>query len=164
MAGFDDKSSNEVGNAENGQPTHQGPSNPAHNSDDIELQVIHRAPSDDKILANAAARDSDVATATAANNTLPSAVPPAIAWRLYVSHFLSTWNSRSFEFGSVLFLAAIYPNTLLWLSVYAVCRSAAGIILSTTIGKSIDRKARLLVVRFSIGESFQSTLMKRLGF
>ncbi|KAK5123160.1 hypothetical protein LTR85_003358 [Meristemomyces frigidus] len=32
---------------------------------------------------------------------------------LYTSHFFSTWNSRTFEFGAFLFLAAIYPHTLL---------------------------------------------------
>jgi iron-regulated transporter 1 len=30
-----------------------------------------------------------------------------VARRLYVSHLLSTWNSGVFEFGSVLYLAAI---------------------------------------------------------
>lgn len=39
------------------------------------------------------------------------AVPGPIPRRLCTSHFLSTWNSRVFEFGSVLYLAAIYPGT-----------------------------------------------------
>ncbi|KAJ3728187.1 hypothetical protein DFJ43DRAFT_1085170 [Lentinula guzmanii] len=38
---------------------------------------------------------------------------------LYISHFLSTWNSRVFEFGAVLYLATIYPGTLLPMSIYA---------------------------------------------
>ncbi|KAI9928175.1 hypothetical protein MW887_002208 [Aspergillus wentii] len=40
--------------------------------------------------------------------------------RLYISHFLSTWNSRMFEFGAVLFLAFIFQETLLYASLYAL--------------------------------------------
>ena len=79
-------------------------------------------------------------------------IPRAICWRLYVSHFLSTWNSRSFEFGSVLFLAHLYPDTLRYLSIYALIRSASAIITSTPLGRAIDHYARLPVVRLSIGE------------
>ncbi|KAG7149661.1 Solute carrier family 40 member 1 like protein [Verticillium longisporum] len=41
------------------------------------------------------------------------------ARRLYLSHFLSTWNSRVFEFGAVIYLATIFPDTLMPMSVYA---------------------------------------------
>lgn len=69
---------------------------------------------------------------------------------LFLSHFLSTWNSRLFEMGSVLFIAAIFPNTLLPMSVYALVRSGAAILLSPTIGCWIDQGNRLNVVRTSI--------------
>ena len=78
-------------------------------------------------------------------------VSPLIARRLYISHLLSTWNSRSFEFGAVLFLAGIFPGTLLKLSIYALLRSASAIVLASTIGHAVDRRDRLPVVRFSIG-------------
>ncbi|KAI9705330.1 MAG: hypothetical protein M1820_005160, partial [Bogoriella megaspora] len=74
----------------------------------------------------------------------------SVTYRLYISHFLSTWNSRMFEFGAVLFLASIYPGTLTPMSIYALARSAAAIILSPAIGRTIDTKDRLAVVRFSI--------------
>lgn len=74
-------------------------------------------------------------------------------WGLYLSHTFSTWNSRSFELGAVLFLASVFPTTLLPLSIYALVRSASAIVLGPTIGRAIDRRARLAVVRFSIGES-----------
>lgn len=74
------------------------------------------------------------------------------ARRLYVSHFLSTCNSRVFEFGSVLYLAAIFPGTLLPMSVYAMARGASAILLSSLVGKYIDREDRLKVVRLSISE------------
>lgn len=69
---------------------------------------------------------------------------------LFLSHFLSTWNSRLFEMGSVLFVAAIFPKTLLPMSVYALVRSGAAILLSPTIGAWIDQGNRLNVVRVSI--------------
>ena len=72
--------------------------------------------------------------------------------RLCVSHFLSTWNSRLFEFGATLFLATIFPGTLLPLSVYALARSLSAIFLSPSVGRYIDNNNRLVVVRLSIGE------------
>ena len=75
------------------------------------------------------------------------------ARRLYVSHTLSTWNSRVFEFGSVLYLASIFPGTLMPLSVYALARGAAAIALSSWVGQYIDREDRLKTVRLSIGMS-----------
>lgn len=81
---------------------------------------------------------------------LPVELPRNLALRLYISHFLSTWNSRLFEFGAVLFLASIYPNTLLPMSIYALVRSASAILFAQSIGSWIDRGNRLKVVRFSI--------------
>lgn len=85
-----------------------------------------------------------------AESPLPQSVPPKLAYRLYVSHFLSTWNSRLFEFGSVLFLTSIYPQTLLAMSVYALVRSAAAIVFAQALGLWIDRGERLSTVRMSI--------------
>ena len=79
-------------------------------------------------------------------------IPIAVTRRLYISHFFSTWNSRSFEFGAVLFLASIFPMTLLPLSIYALVRSSSAICLAPLIGRAIDRQSRLPVVRFSIGK------------
>ncbi|KAF5007251.1 hypothetical protein FDECE_6404 [Fusarium decemcellulare] len=75
------------------------------------------------------------------------------ARRLYVSHALSTWNSRVFEFGSVLYLASIFPGTLLPLSVYAMARGIAAIALTSWVGQYIDREDRLKTVRLSIGST-----------
>ncbi|RGP73491.1 hypothetical protein FSPOR_2073 [Fusarium sporotrichioides] len=72
------------------------------------------------------------------------------ARRLYVSHTLSTWNSRVFEFGSVLYLASIFPGTLMPLAVYSIIRGAAAIALSSWVGHYIDRNDRLKTVRLSI--------------
>ena len=72
---------------------------------------------------------------------------------LYISHFLSTWNVRGFEFGAVLFLATIFPGTLLLMSIYALVRAASAIVLSPMVGGYIDGGNRLQVIRVSIGES-----------
>ncbi|ETN43452.1 uncharacterized protein HMPREF1541_02611 [Cyphellophora europaea CBS 101466] len=74
----------------------------------------------------------------------------ATARRLYVSHFLSTWNTRVFEFGAVLYLAAIFPGTLLPMSTYALCRGLSAVVLSPAVGRYIDSGERLHVVRTSI--------------
>ncbi|KAL2830052.1 Ferroporti-1 [Aspergillus cavernicola] len=70
--------------------------------------------------------------------------------RLYTSHFLSTWNSRMFEFGAVVFLASIFPGTLLYASVYALARSLFAVILSSWLGSVVDRLDRLVAIRHSI--------------
>lgn len=70
---------------------------------------------------------------------------------LYTSHFLSTWNSRVFEFGAFLFLANLYPQTLLPASIYALARAASAAICSPYIGSYVDRLDRLKLVRLSIG-------------
>ena len=85
-------------------------------------------------------------------NDLKAAFPRNIANRLYLSHFLSTWNSRVFEFGAVLYLATIYPGTLLPMSVYALSRGLATIVFAPAVGHYIDIANRLRVVRLSIGE------------
>lgn len=77
-------------------------------------------------------------------------ISTGVTTRLYISHFLSTWNSRVFEFGAVLYLATIFPGTLLPMSVYAIIRAIAAIALSPTIGHHVDTGNRLQVVRASI--------------
>jgi hypothetical protein len=71
--------------------------------------------------------------------------------RLYLSHFLSTWSSRMFEFGAVLFLVSVFPETLLYTSVYALVRSLAVALLSSWLGSWIDKLDRLTTLRRSIG-------------
>lgn len=80
-------------------------------------------------------------------------VPNSIARRLYISHFLSTWNSRVFEFGAVLYLATIFPGTLMPMSVYALVRGISAIAFAPAVGWYIDMGNRLQVVRVSIGKS-----------
>ncbi|PGH15243.1 hypothetical protein AJ80_05596 [Polytolypa hystricis UAMH7299] len=91
-------------------------------------------------------------------------VPPSIARRLYVSHFLSTWNSRVFEFGAVLYLASIFPGTLIPMSVYALARAASAILFSPALGRYVDRGNRLIVVRHSIVFQRLAVAVSCIGF
>lgn len=85
-----------------------------------------------------------------ANGVPPITISKTLAARLYISHFLSTWNSRLFEAGVVYFLASIFPNDLLPISIYALTRNAAAIALTVPVGTWIDTANRLTIVRTSI--------------
>ncbi|KAK7186215.1 hypothetical protein DPSP01_005044 [Paraphaeosphaeria sporulosa] len=74
----------------------------------------------------------------------------AVLWKLYLSHTLSTWNARTFEFSAVIFLGSIFPNTLFYASCYALFRSLTAFLLSPTVGHQVDSRERLGVVRHSI--------------
>jgi solute carrier family 40 (iron-regulated transporter), member 1 len=87
-------------------------------------------------------------------------IAPSIIRRLYISHFLSTWNARVFEFGAVLYLARVFPHTLLPMSAYAFARGLAAIIFAPAVGQYIDKGNRLQVVRISIGKSFRSLMLR----
>ena len=91
---------------------------------------------------------------TSEENVDPPQVPAKAINSLYMSHFLSYWNSRVFEFASVLFLAHIFPGTILPLSIYALVRGIAAIVFSPTVGWYIDVGERLHVVRTSICKAF----------
>lgn len=84
---------------------------------------------------------------------IPEAPSRPLRTKLYISHALSTWNSRVFEFGAVLFLSTIFPGTLLPASIYALSRAASVIIFSAAVGSYIDNGQRMQVVRVSIGEA-----------
>ena len=84
--------------------------------------------------------------------------------RLYVSHFLSTWNCRVFEFGAVLFLARIFPGTLLPSSGYALVRAASAILFAPLVGQFVDQGGRLNVVRLSIVGQRGAVILSCLGF
>jgi len=80
----------------------------------------------------------------------PSHTHKNITLRLYISHFLSTWNSRVFEFGALLVIANLYPNTLLPGSLYALVRGFSAVLCSPRVGRYVDSGDRLRVVRVSI--------------
>ncbi|KAJ5496647.1 hypothetical protein N7463_008634 [Penicillium fimorum] len=84
------------------------------------------------------------------HNNTPAPEAHSVLKRLYISHTLSAWNSRMFEFGAVLFLASIFPGTLLYASIYALVRAFSTVALSSWLGAQVDRSDRLVAVRYSI--------------
>ncbi|KAK3944312.1 Ferroporti-1 [Diplogelasinospora grovesii] len=82
----------------------------------------------------------------------------SLLWRLYISHFLSTWNMRSYEFTVILLFAKAYPDTLLPTSIRGVLTNGATLLLSPAIGRWVDLHSRrfytmritILVQRLSI--------------
>ncbi|KAJ5177748.1 uncharacterized protein N7500_000447 [Penicillium coprophilum] len=91
---------------------------------------------------------ADDASQTHSNGPAPEV--RSVLRRLYISHTLSAWNSRMFEFGAVLFLASIFPGTLLYASIYALVRAFSAVALSSWLGAQVDRSDRLVAVRHSI--------------
>ncbi|OIW33868.1 hypothetical protein CONLIGDRAFT_565360, partial [Coniochaeta ligniaria NRRL 30616] len=61
--------------------------------------------------------------------------------RLYISHFLSTWNMRSYEFTVILLFAAAYPDSLLPTSIRGVLTNGVTLLLSPAIGSWVDKNA-----------------------
>ncbi|KAF7895357.1 hypothetical protein EAF00_007171 [Botryotinia globosa] len=60
------------------------------------------------------------------------------AWALYLSHFFSTWNGRSYEFAAIIFTANAWPDTLVVASVRGIVRTLASICFSSHVGRWVD--------------------------
>ncbi|KAI5862711.1 hypothetical protein GGS23DRAFT_571444 [Durotheca rogersii] len=61
------------------------------------------------------------------------------AWNLYLSHALSTWNARGYEFATILFTAAAYPDTLTAAALRMIIVYFAMILLSSSVGHWVER-------------------------
>jgi iron-regulated transporter 1 len=86
-------------------------------------------------------------------NEPPAAPPPKDRLSLtffYTSHFLFTWNDRVWEFASVIFLIAAYPQTLLPSSIFGLVTTASAILFGPAIGRWFDAHERLMSVRVAI--------------
>ncbi|KAK6497591.1 hypothetical protein TWF481_011998 [Arthrobotrys musiformis] len=77
---------------------------------------------------------------------------------LYISHFLSTWNARTYEFAAVVFTVEAFPNTLLPASISGIAQCLAAILFSPSVGAWADRcpsrleslKKTILVQRIAV--------------
>ncbi|KAL4968923.1 putative iron-regulated transporter [Aspergillus stella-maris] len=102
------------------------------------------------LIANEASSSPERRASIASTSSTNTNSNKRVLLRLYTSHTLSTWNSRMFEFGAVVFLASIYPDTLLYASIYALVRSLFAVLLSSWLGTVVDRVNRLVAIRHSI--------------
>ncbi|KAI1752463.1 Ferroportin1-domain-containing protein [Xylaria castorea] len=63
----------------------------------------------------------------------------AQAFNLYLSHAFSTWNARGYEFATILFTAAAYPDTLVAAALRMVIIYIAMIVFSSSVGHWVER-------------------------
>ncbi|KAJ3011856.1 hypothetical protein HKX48_006617 [Thoreauomyces humboldtii] len=66
---------------------------------------------------------------------------------LCTSYLFTTWNVRADEWAVAVFLAYIFPGTLLPVSLHAFVVTLAAILLSSRIGRIVDKTPRLRAVR-----------------
>ncbi|KAH7403398.1 hypothetical protein BKA64DRAFT_722147 [Cadophora sp. MPI-SDFR-AT-0126] len=66
------------------------------------------------------------------------------AYNLYTSHFLSTWNVRTYEFAAIIFTAAAYPDTLTAAAIRGIIRTLASICFSSMVGRWVDQNPNRL--------------------
>jgi solute carrier family 40 (iron-regulated transporter), member 1 len=70
--------------------------------------------------------------------------------KIYIYCFLSSWGDRLYEFISYLFIIEIFPNSLLYPSIYGFCITFSSILFSNKIGNIIDTQYRLKVIKITI--------------
>jgi iron-regulated transporter 1 len=70
--------------------------------------------------------------------------------RLYISHFLTSWTDRVFEFSCFLLIADIFKTSLLLASIYGFATTITAILLSNYVGRLNDVTPRLHFVRMTM--------------
>lgn len=63
--------------------------------------------------------------------------------KLYLSHLLTSWVDRSFEFASYLLISSVYTKSLLQASIYGLTTTLIALLLSNRIGNWINILSRL---------------------
>ncbi|CAO3646604.1 unnamed protein product [Cunninghamella echinulata] len=61
---------------------------------------------------------------------------------LYISHFLTTWTSRLFEFACYLFIVKTFETSLLLPSIYGFTTTLSAVFFSNYVGNLVDKTAR----------------------
>ncbi|ORY62293.1 Ferroporti-1 [Pseudomassariella vexata] len=66
------------------------------------------------------------------------------AVKLYISHALSTWNARGYEFATILFTASAYPDTLVAAAIRMTIVYFAMILFSSVVGRWVQKSPNRL--------------------
>jgi iron-regulated transporter 1 len=69
---------------------------------------------------------------------------------IYVSHFLTSWSDRLYEFASYLFIIDIFKQSLLLPSIYGFTVTVCAILFSNYVGRYVDSTDRLKMVRVTM--------------
>ncbi|KAG0274315.1 hypothetical protein BGZ95_009913 [Linnemannia exigua] len=70
--------------------------------------------------------------------------------KLYLSHMLTSWVDRSFEFASYLLISRVYTASLLQSSIYGLVTTLSALLLSNQIGNWINILSRLNTYRVTL--------------
>ncbi|KAF9345895.1 hypothetical protein BGX26_002632 [Mortierella sp. AD094] len=70
--------------------------------------------------------------------------------KLYLSHLLTSWVDRSFEFASYLLISRVYTNSLFQSSIYGLTTTLIALLLSNHIGNWINILSRLNTYRITL--------------
>ncbi|KAG0328322.1 hypothetical protein BGZ99_005675 [Dissophora globulifera] len=70
--------------------------------------------------------------------------------KLYLSHLLTSWVDRSFEFASYLLISRVYTTSLLQASIYGLSTTLIALVLSPRIGNWINILSRLQTYRVTL--------------
>ncbi|KAG2216588.1 hypothetical protein INT45_004509 [Circinella minor] len=70
--------------------------------------------------------------------------------RIYISHFLTSWTDRVFEFLAYILLAKIFHESLLLPSIYGFITTLSAVFLSSHVGYWVDQFPRLPFVRYTL--------------
>ncbi|KAL2061220.1 hypothetical protein VTL71DRAFT_7493 [Oculimacula yallundae] len=72
-------------------------------------------------------------------------------WKIYLLHFLFMWNSRTFEFVSIILVASAYPDDLTATSIRGMALTLSSILFASSVGSWIDNSSnRILPLRTGI--------------
>ncbi|KAI1767673.1 Ferroporti-1 [Hypoxylon sp. FL1150] len=77
-------------------------------------------------------------------SVVPNSLTRSQAWNLYISHALSTWNARGYEFAAILFTAAAYPDTLVAAALRMIIVYFSMILFSSSVGQWVERSPNRL--------------------
>ncbi|KAI9138845.1 Ferroporti-1 [Paraphysoderma sedebokerense] len=72
----------------------------------------------------------------------PSARSQNFRWPLYTAHLLVTWSLRMDEFASALFTAAVFPDTLLPVSIFGIVVTLFGLFGGDRVGMALTQLGR----------------------
>lgn len=98
------------------------------------------------------AEDEDIEpgpTVALVPNADPVYITKSQAYNLYTSHFLSTWNIRTYEFAAIIFTQAAYPNTLRPAAIRGIVRTLASICFTSIVGRWVDQNSDRLKILVS---------------
>ncbi|GLE11756.1 hypothetical protein PINS_up024395 [Pythium insidiosum] len=76
--------------------------------------------------------------------------PSRIRMYLYVSHFLSSWGDRMWQFAIPILFMEVFVDTLLPSAMFSLVMYTACIFTIPSVGRLIDRTNRWTVVKYSI--------------